>query len=114
VLHVGAGIGEAVVDGYRTNLPVREVRGEHGAEPLVTMSDPGVVVEAVKLADDGSGDVVVRLYEALGQRTRATVTAGFDCGSMAETDLLERPVTARALSGDRLDLRPFQLVTLRG
>ncbi len=34
--------------------------------PLLTVDNPAVVVEAVKLAEDGSGDVVVRLYEALG------------------------------------------------
>ncbi|HEY0187665.1 MAG TPA: glycoside hydrolase family 38 C-terminal domain-containing protein [Cellulomonas sp.] len=119
LLHVGAGIAEAVVDGYRANLPVRSVPGAHGVEPLVEVSAPGVVVEAVKLADDGSGDVVVRLYEALGERARATVRAGFPAGIVAEVDLLERPVPARASSGAdaagevRLDLRPFQLVTLR-
>ena len=37
--------------------------------PLVTV-DNDAVVEAVKLADDRSGDVVVRLYEAHGGRVR--------------------------------------------
>ncbi|WP_454049596.1 alpha-mannosidase [Cellulomonas sp. Marseille-Q8402] len=121
VLHVGAGIPEAVVDGYRANLPVREVRGSRGVEPLVTVDGDGVVVEAVKLADDGSGDVVVRLYEAHGTRARATVTPGFPTAGVVETDLLERDVPARAVRagshGDggavALELRPFQLVTLR-
>ncbi|MET0432793.1 MAG: glycoside hydrolase family 38 C-terminal domain-containing protein [Cellulomonas sp.] len=129
VLHVGAGIPEAVVDGYRANLPVREVRGGRDVAPLVTVDRPGAVVEAVKLADDGSGDVVVRLYEAHGGRARATVTAGFDAAGVAEVDLLEREVEPRAVvagAGDgaagtagaagaavALDLRPFQLVTLR-
>jgi alpha-mannosidase len=117
-LHVGAGIPEAVVDGYRANLPVREVRGVRGVEPLVTVDGDGVVVEAVKLADDGSGDVVVRLYEAHGTRARATVTPGFDAAGVTEVDLLEREVPARALRGEAdggaaLELRPFQLVTLR-
>ncbi|HEY0185909.1 MAG TPA: glycoside hydrolase family 38 C-terminal domain-containing protein [Cellulomonas sp.] len=141
VLHVGATIADAVVDGYRTNLPVREVAGERGVDPLVTVSAPGVVVEAVKLADDGSGDVVVRLYEAHGRRSRAQVRAGFAVGAVTETDLLERTVPPRAVTGAAtggaagaevgavgpgaggdgtavgagvdLDLRPFQLVTLR-
>jgi alpha-mannosidase len=123
VLHVGAGIPEAVVDGYRANLPVREVRGGRGVEPLVAVAGEGVVVEAVKLADDGSGDVVVRLYEAHGTRARAVLTAGFPAGAAREVDLLERPVPARSArpAGDAgagegavaLELRPFQLVTLR-
>ncbi|MBD3780809.1 MAG: alpha-mannosidase [Micrococcales bacterium] len=118
VLHVGAGIPEAVVDGYRTNLPVREVRGAAAVDPLVAVSGAGVVVEAVKLADDGSGDVVVRLYEAHGARGRAVVTPGFAASGVREVDLLEREVEPRALAGAggataTLEVRPFQLVTLR-
>ena len=78
------------------------------------VDDPAVVVEAVKLAEDGSGDVVVRLYEALGSRASARITPTFDHASVTETDLLERPLPAPvALDGDRLRLRPFQIVTLR-
>ena len=55
-------------EGYRLNLPLRRVRGGNDIAPLVVVDDPAVVVEAVKLAEDGSGDVVVRLYEALGSR----------------------------------------------
>ncbi|MDF2509176.1 MAG: alpha-mannosidase, partial [Microbacterium sp.] len=86
--------------------------------PLVSIDHPGVVVEAVKLAEDGSGDVIVRLYEALGRRAEATVTVGFPSGDASEVDLLEREGEQAALSGQdadgiRLALRPFQLVTLR-
>ncbi|KTS80362.1 hypothetical protein NS183_18005, partial [Microbacterium testaceum] len=70
------------------------------------------------LAQDGSGDVIVRLYEALGQRAHARLDAGFEVAGAIETDLLERPVDAAAVSSVsggavELDLRPFQLVTLR-
>jgi len=113
-LRVGATIGDAVAEGYRLNLPLRRVRGGEDVAPLVVVDDPAVVVEAVKLAEDGSGDVVVRLYEALGTRAAARITATFDHASVAETDLLERPLPEPvALDGDRLRLRPFQIVTLR-
>ncbi|MBN9737887.1 MULTISPECIES: glycoside hydrolase family 38 C-terminal domain-containing protein [unclassified Pseudonocardia] len=114
----GAEIPDAVREGYRMNLPLREVTGTGPVTPLVTVDDGGtgaVVVEAVKLADDGSGDVVVRLYEAHGGRADAHVAPGFDCTGAVETDLLERPLDdAGALDGDlRLRLRPFQVSTLR-
>jgi len=80
----------------------------------VVVDDPAVVVEAVKLADDGSGDVVVRLYEAHGSRASARITPTFQHASVTETDLLEAPLPEPvALDGDRLSLRPFQIVTLR-
>jgi alpha-mannosidase len=83
---------------------------------VVTVSDPAVVVEAVKLAEDGSGDLVVRLYESLGSRAQVTVSADADATSVAAVDLLERPVEDGASAeGPAVDLtlRPFQLVTLR-
>ena len=70
-------------------------------------------VEAVKLAADGSGDVVVRLYEPLGARTSVRVRAGFEHASVMEVDLLERPMDTGSWDGETLRLRPFQIVTLR-
>ncbi|MEI2276806.1 glycosyl hydrolase-related protein [Paenarthrobacter ilicis] len=113
-----ATIADAVEEGYRTNLKPRFVTGASPVTPLLAVSNPAVVVEAVKLAEDGSGDVIVRLYESLGQRSSAVVTAGFEARGAYATDLLERGVEAPGVSLNdhqevRLVLRPFQLVTLR-
>jgi alpha-mannosidase len=114
----GAGIAEAVEEGYRTNLAPRIVRGAKPVEPLFTVGNTGLVIEAVKLAEDGSGDVIVRLYESLGQRSTGPLTANFPVRKVHATDLLERPVEAPGVTpagpaGVTLALRPFQLVTLR-
>jgi alpha-mannosidase len=113
----GAGIADAVEEGYRTNLAPRFVKGGHGVEPLFTVFNQGLVIEAVKLAEDGSGDVIVRLYESLGERSAGLVTANFDVTGVHTVDLLERPVEAPGVTAGRdvaeLVLRPFQLVTLR-
>ncbi|MER6611852.1 alpha-mannosidase [Streptomyces xantholiticus] len=114
----GASIGDAVREGYRINLPERRVPGDAEVTPLVTVDNDAVVVSAVKLADDGSGDVVVRLYESTGGRARARLTPGFTAASVAATDLLERPLadarrTELEAGSVQLTLRPFELVTLR-
>jgi alpha-mannosidase len=114
----GASIGDAVEEGYRINLPTRTVRGGvDSIEPLVTVSNPAVVVEAVKLAEDRSGDVIVRLYESRGGRARTAVTADFDYETVEFTDLLERSVDGPALtihsSTIEFEVRPFQILTLR-
>ncbi|MDG9718968.1 glycoside hydrolase family 38 C-terminal domain-containing protein [Streptomyces sp. DH24] len=112
----GASIGDAVREGWRVNLPERRLTGAAGTAPLVTVDRDAVVVTAVKLADDGSGDVVVRLHEAHGGRVRATLTADFETTGVTATDLLERPLPdSPSLDGNRvaLRLRPFELVTLR-
>ncbi|MBX7548395.1 alpha-mannosidase [Streptomyces sp. tea 10] len=114
----GAAIGDAVREGWRLNLPERRITGAHAVAPLVTVDDDAVVVTAVKLADDGSGDVVVRFHEAHGGRARATLTAGFEVADVTVTDLLERPLgdsEPPTREGARITvrLRPFELVTLR-
>ncbi|MFE1167034.1 alpha-mannosidase [Nocardiopsis sp. NPDC058789] len=119
----GAEIEDAVREGYRINLPVREVPGDAVVAPLVAVDDPGVVVESVKLADDRSGDVVVRLYEARGGRARAAVSTGFPASGVRAVNLLEEEyeeapdllTTADSDGSLRVSaaLRPFQILTLR-
>ncbi|WP_328580658.1 alpha-mannosidase [Streptomyces sp. NBC_00370] len=111
----GADIADAVREGYHANLPERRLSGTP-VVPLVSVDHPAVVIEAVKLADDGSGDVVVRLYEALGGRASTHLDAAFQVVRIAETDLLERPAADGATAdGDRfpVELGPFQILTLR-
>jgi alpha-mannosidase len=114
-LVVGAGIPEAIEEGYRINLPERVVTGAEGAEPIVALDNDNVIVEAVKLADDQSGDVVVRLYESSGGRARAKLTTGFAAASATEVDLLERHLADHELKDGAVafELRPFQILTLR-
>ena len=116
----GATVTDAVREGHRINLPERSVHGSGQAvSPLVTAEDEHVVVETVKLAEDRSGDVVARLYEARGGRARTRLSTGFPVASVTETDLLERPLPgapAREADADGtldVELRPFQIRTLR-
>ncbi|WP_328904197.1 glycosyl hydrolase-related protein [Streptomyces sp. NBC_00441] len=114
----GAAIGDAVREGFRVNLPERPVTGEREVAPLVGVDNDAVVVSAVKLADDGSGDVVVRLYESTGGRAKVSLATGFRATGVVATDLLERPLPDAPVprsngEGVRLSLRPFELVTLR-
>ena len=77
---VGADVVDAVAEGYRINLPERVVGGAAADDipALIALDRPGVIIEAVKLAQDGSGDVIMRLYEALGESVRTRLTAGFE------------------------------------
>ncbi|MGW6984578.1 alpha-mannosidase [Streptomyces sp. NPDC054932] len=115
----GAGIGDAVREGHALNLPERAVPGAGPVAPLVAVDEDAVVVEAVKLAEDRSGDVIVRLYESRGGRARATLTADFPVAAAVESDLLERPLAGSAVGEPDpegsvpLTLRPFQIVTVR-
>jgi alpha-mannosidase len=126
----GADIAAAAAEGYALNLPLRVASGRGDPPPpLVTVSGTGATVEAVKLADDRSGDVIVRLYESLGGRASVVVRPGFAVARADIVDLLERPLPdAPPRSGAPLQadapllnhggavpvtLRPFQIMTLR-
>ncbi|MFG2999911.1 alpha-mannosidase [Streptomyces sp. NPDC048340] len=115
----GADIGDAVREGHALNLPERGLTGAGPVAPLVSVDEDAVVVEAVKLAEDRSGDVIVRLYESRGGRANATLAAGFPVSAVVESDLLERPLPRSAAAPPTPDgtialtLRPFQILTLR-
>ena len=99
--------------------------------PLVSLADVTgtIVLDWVKLADDGSDDLIVRLYEAAGGNAAAALrldAALADAkASVQEVNLMEEPELdaelPRALAGDEpmpadgavVSLAPFQLTTLR-
>ncbi|MGW9113150.1 alpha-mannosidase [Microbacterium sp. NPDC055683] len=107
------GVLDAAGEGYRLNLPGRVRRGAPVAPLVRVEGSPSVLVEAVKLAEDGSGDVVVRLYEARGGRASGRLVTGFAAAGAVRTDLLERALDAQPADALALDLRPFELVTVR-
>ncbi len=132
-LLVGADVADAVAEGYALNLPLRVATGPAEPQvPLVSLESASAVIEAVKLADDRSGDVVVRLYESLGGRAGAILRPGFPAIRAEIVDLLERPaedisaeLRERSLGDTHgaldiaedgsigLSLRPFQILTVR-
>ncbi|MGW9133648.1 alpha-mannosidase [Streptomyces sp. NPDC055681] len=110
----GAEVTDAVRAGLALNLPLRAAVAPV-VPSLVTTGHPAVTVESVKLAEDRSGDVIVRLYESAGGRAAATLRGGFPVVRAQITDLLERPLHEATADehGLVLALRPFQILTVR-
>lgn len=110
----GDGLADVLAESWALNVPLRLVPGE--PQPSVVAVDhPGVVVTAVKAADDGSGDLVVRMHEAFGGRARTTLRTAVPVTTGTVCDLLERPIgdPEPATDGVALELRPFEVRTLR-
>ena len=110
-----ATIQDAVNLGYELNYPAREVQGNRVIEPLVSSSAAQVIIETVKLAEDGSGDLIVRLYESTGGRCDSRIAFAGAAEKIWLTDFLEMPTSADQVAGGSVDLqfRPFQVITLR-
>jgi len=126
--HLGGLADGGVIDAAAAlNQPLVAIRGGAAGAPVpgleegltaVSSSNPSVVVTAVKLAADGSGDIIVRCYESAGGRASTRIDTAFAPRSVVACDLLEHPladVPVPALDDDAivLELRPFQIVTLR-
>ena len=115
-LRPGAEIGDAVALGFDLATPVRGIRAAAPVTPIVSVDNDAVVVQTVKLAEDGSGDLVVRLYESRGGRATITLRLDGTAERIECTDLLERALEGEpsgAGASIELPFRPFQLRTVR-
>lgn len=79
-----------------------------------TVSGEAAIIETVKPADDGSGDIILRLYESL--RTHADVTLRLPFAARVYESAMDEGETGEMLGegGEvRLRMRPFEIRTLR-
>lgn len=125
-LVIGADIAAATREGALLNTPEVRVLGGREVAPLVTVEGDGLVLSAVKLAEDRSGDLVVRLYEAYGHRASGVVRVRGGLADVVEASLLEEaldgaaPVEVPRSGGESeeevsiaVGLTPFEVRTLR-
>ncbi|OXS61888.1 alpha-mannosidase [Cohnella sp. CIP 111063] len=111
-----------VREAYGLNVPLLQVRGQAPAAgpSLIVCDADNVVIDAIKLAEDGSGDWIARAYEAKGASARCSVTIGAAVSEARETNMLEDEVYAElpveAAAGATkvvLSFKPFEVKTLR-
>lgn len=118
--HQGDWREEVIPAAYDLNDPLilRRVGGGASnaklADSLVATSAPNVVIETIKLAEDGNG-LIVRMYEDHRNRGRVSVKAGFALAEAYHCNLLEENEQSLAIRNNlvELDVRPYQIVTLR-
>lgn len=122
VLPHGAGLHEVLREAEALEIPLRVAGGRHVdgrsvdlLAPVVSIDHPGVQVSAVKRADDGSGNLIVRLYEACGDRASVAVRLPSAVRAAQRCSLLEEPFEELDVADGFVSfaLRPFELVTLR-
>ncbi len=104
-----------VREGYELNCPVLTAPGAGGERSLFSVDAANVIVETVKPAEDGSGDLVVRLYESKRAATRCVLASSLPILAALQTDMLERPQGELKVEQGRvaLEFRPFEIKTVR-
>ncbi|MGN0773078.1 MAG: alpha-mannosidase [Candidatus Ventricola sp.] len=106
---------DVVREGYALNVPLTQATGKCPAHSLMQVDAPNVIIDTVKLAEDGSGDMIVRLYESKHAQTAATLTLGFPAAKAFACDMLETPQQELPVAGNAvaLALRAFEIKTVR-
>lgn len=91
--------------------------GPMGPESCFLMVSPAsLIVSAVKLSEDGLGDVVVRIFNALGKPAEALLRGFFPVESARFANLAEEPGDGLSLEEPhtlRFPVAAHQIVTLR-
>jgi alpha-mannosidase len=104
-----------VREGYDLNCPVLVVPAAGGEQSLFAVDAGNVVIETVKVAEDGSGDLIVRLYEAKRMATRCTLSTSLKVRGALQTNMLESAEAELPCHEGRIPLsfRPFEIKTVR-
>jgi alpha-mannosidase len=113
--------GDPIVHGIereaaRITHPPRIVDGTPALTPLhIDLDIEGVMISAVKPADNDNGDIIIRLWETTGGRAQGTLSVpGF--AVVSECDALEVPNGDAWRTADgaiQLTVEAFQIRTLR-
>ncbi len=93
---------QLVEHAYELNCPVTLQAGAAGEKSLFRVDQPNVIIETVKPAEDGSGDLVMRLYEALRTDTQVELTTCFALQSVQQADMLEKPQATLPFEAGRI------------
>ena len=101
-----------VQDGLRLNYSLTTAEGTSPVQSFFSVDVPNVILDTVKPAEDGSGDVILRLYESKKCDTAFTLSTALDLQSVHLCDMLEQPEQKVSLS-ERLHVGPFEILTLR-
>lgn len=110
---------DLVREGYDLNQPVMVFSGIMKDGSLLEPDAKNIVTEAIKPAEDGSGDIILRLYESARTRTKATLTLHFSASEVSQVNMLETdgeklPTRlSRGMTIVPLTFHPFEIKTLR-
>lgn len=104
-----------VDDAAELNEDVLIMRGAAKAQSYMSVDAPNVIIDAVKLAEDGSGDMILRLYESKQAHTVTVLRMDTENVECIECNMLERKLHAISPvdGGWKLEFRPFEVKTLR-
>ena len=108
-----------VAEGFKLNLPLKPYFVENGKgtgekKSFVTVDKNDVIIDAFKQAQDGNG-IILRMYEAEGKHTNATVKLPFSGIKVTACNLMEENENEIPANSDSFSftLKPFEVTSFR-
>jgi len=104
-----------VHEAYELNTPLMILPGSAGEASIFKLDAPNIIIETVKPAEDGTSDIILRLYEAKRCLTRCTLSTTLPIIKVTQTDMLERYQFELSVRRGNISLefRPFEVKTIR-
>ena len=106
---------DVVRNAYELNSPIIAKDGYLNETSYASVSPKNVILDTAKLAEDGSGDVIIRLYESMNTLTTATLELGLDAKKAYLTDMLENKQEELEVKNNKMNitLPGFKIATIR-
>ncbi|MCQ5384788.1 glycosyl hydrolase-related protein [Hungatella hathewayi] len=106
---------DVVKQGYEINVPPLVINGITNTFSLADTGSDHIVIEAVKLAEDGSGDLIFRLYECKKRIDSTAVKINLPVKAAWLCDMLENKEEEVCVTDGAviLDFRAFEIKTVR-
>lgn len=105
-----------VREAYALNIPLQTAVGAARAEySAFSLDKDNIFIDTVKMAEDGSGDIIVRLYEAYRKDTSCSLHIALPVSDIRLCNLMENDLGAASFEKDtvKLHFHTFEVKTLR-
>lgn len=100
---------DLMAKGYIFNNPIEIIKQNVDITTIAKFDNTDIVIETLKVAED-EGGVIIRAYESLGQKARATLQLNCDCSSIYECDMLENK--EKFIKGKTFEFTPYEIKTI--
>lgn len=106
---------DVVRQGYEMNVKPPVTGGATETFSAVELDRENIILDTMKPAEDGSGDVILRLYEAKKAAVQAKLQCNFSFGKAYLCDMLENREKELPVDNGKIELsfRAFEIKTIR-
>lgn len=108
----GFGAETVILPAYEFNVKPIVKQGAVNYPSLLNVSASNIVIETIKPCEDADKAFIVRMYEAEGCYTKATISSGVSLKECMETNLLEEAMGEIDIT-EPIVFRPFEIKTFK-